>query len=255
MGARANPIPPTPGCSPPTRPRPRKCVAAPPDMWCCHPICARAIGGTGGPPRPAQAYDPCRDLPAHDRSPPRIRDEITAHLQALQASAPRNIQIAMRHLVRERNESSTSCPTIAPGRSKSIGEISALTLLAAAAGARPYRQQGRRSSGRRCSLRAPEWNSECTSPHPRRQGSTSQRHLHGCSDRDPAQPGPQGPLLSASDRGRKTRQSRHRRCHAPKARCLRQRGPQIRTALERRRNWLTRDTVDSGLAAFARAPE
>ena len=58
---------------------------------------------------------------------PAIRHEIEGHLEALQASA-RNIQIAMRNLVRERNDLNHARQLLRT--IKSIGEISALTLLA-----------------------------------------------------------------------------------------------------------------------------
>ena len=58
---------------------------------------------------------------------PTIRHEIERHLEALQASA-RDIQIAMRHLVRERNDLNHARQLLRT--IKSIGEISALTLLA-----------------------------------------------------------------------------------------------------------------------------
>jgi len=182
----------------------------------------------------------CRLSTVRSRS---IRDDITAHLQALRQADCKTYD-AMMQLVRQRDELRNAkrlLQTI-----KGIGDKTALTSIAAVpelglisnkaaaalVGVAPFvRQSG--------TMRAPAHI---------RGGRAAVRNAFymAAVTAQPSQPRP-GPVLRSPDRSGKAGQGRPRRSDAPPGR-LRQRRTQIRTALERGPNHLTRDTVDSGLA-------
>ena len=93
-----------------------------------------------------------------------IRDQITAHLQALR-KADGKTHAAMTHLVRQRadlHQAKRLLQTI-----KGIGDKTALTSMRSPR-TRSHRQQGGRRPDRRRSLRAPERNHDRSRAHPRR---------------------------------------------------------------------------------------
>src|SRR4051812_20327194 len=180
----------------------------------------------------------CRLSTVRSRS---IRDDITAHLQALRQADCKTYD-AMMQLVRQRDELRNAkrlLQTI-----KGIGDKTALTSIAAVpelglisnkaaaalVGVAPFVRQSGTMRG------------SCS--YPWRPRSGPQRLLYGRGHRQPSQPRP-GPVLRPPDRSGKAGQGRPRRSDAPPGR-LRQRRTQIRTALERGPNHLTTDTVDSG---------
>ena len=179
-----------------------------------------------------------------------VRDEITAHLQALR-QADCKTHDAMMQLVHQRDELRNAkwlLKTI-----KGIGDKTALTSIAAVPELGLISNKAAAALVGVAPFVRPERNHERSRPHPWRPRTGTQCLLHGRRHRQPAQSRP-CPFLRPPDRSRKAAKGRSRCGDASPGR-LRQCRPQIRAALERSRNHLTRDTVDSGLPRSARAPE